>query len=383
MATTTADGNLFGGWLRALARLGVGSESEATRPAPQVAALLPLLRPVFDSENEAALRAALDANAPEVLKRLESAPSRDDDSRDNYVRARMARGFEGEDAVRLDATFAMFLFCRDATRVLRELDGKAPEPLSKVWARASSFDERARAALQRAVRGIGAFAAITIAARCSIDLRPWQRKELVDAAWDVSRLGASGSSADLLQRGALPALLSLVAQHGVVRLLPGLRDPMLDELALRATSDPQRLGAYTRLSARIREAGDLPTYIGDHAAIFHDVARVALARLVDQAAGDWLSGERSPEAILRALGFVSIELMAALDAKGAGRPAERLRLSSSEREEILARLRADRLARNGEAKADAGVVIRDVAASQRIEGVDVRPLLFVGATHRS
>ncbi len=378
-ATVTTDAPFA--WLfRFFGAVDESSETPAPPPNPLVQTLRSLLRPVFEADTEAALWAAMDARAPDILRLLEAAPSREGGARDTYARARMAQGFEGEDAERFESAFAMVLFCRDATRARRELGGEEPEPFRKVMARANDLGESARSVLRRALRGMGAFVVIALAARCAIEFQAWQRRALVCAAWDASRIGVAEGVADLLRRGALPTLVEIMQRHGLFFPLPALREAALDELAERAQADPHRRGSYARLFDRIEQADRLPTYIGDHAELFRDVTHAAHERLIRFAAEDWLSGERSPEEILRSLGLLSVDLMALLDAAGKARPVERLRLAPPARAEILARLRADRLARNGAPQADTSVVARDVAASQRIEGVDVRPLLYAGAT---
>jgi hypothetical protein len=63
-----------------------------------------------------------------------------------------------------------------------------------------------------------------------------------------------------------------------------------------------------------------------------------------------------------------------LEEHGYARPLDVIRLSDDERAKRYAAMRADRRSRNGKAPDEARpLVVRNVVASQRIEGVDARP----------
>lgn len=73
-----------------------------------------------------------------------------------------------------------------------------------------------------------------------------------------------------------------------------------------------------------------------------------------------------------AFGVTPPDAVVLLEQHGFCRDIETIRLSEGERARILQRLRADRLARNGQPRPDPVRVARDVIASERIEGVDAR-----------
>ncbi|HEY2510253.1 MAG TPA: hypothetical protein VGI39_05335 [Polyangiaceae bacterium] len=76
------------------------------------------------------------------------------------------------------------------------------------------------------------------------------------------------------------------------------------------------------------------------------------------------------------MGLREEDAVAFLEDHGHARPLEALRLTDEERARRYAAMRADRLARCGARPDDAGrLVMRNVVASQRIEGVDARSWL--------
>lgn len=69
------------------------------------------------------------------------------------------------------------------------------------------------------------------------------------------------------------------------------------------------------------------------------------------------------------------DAVALLEERGFRRSVDGLRLSADARHERLRRIREDRLARGGRPVPSPAYVVRDVIASQRIEGIDARSWL--------
>jgi hypothetical protein len=69
------------------------------------------------------------------------------------------------------------------------------------------------------------------------------------------------------------------------------------------------------------------------------------------------------------------DAVAWLEENGHARDLKVIALTPEERERRLARIRVDRLERNGAPAASKQITTRDVIATQRIEGVDARPWL--------
>jgi hypothetical protein len=176
--------------------------------------------------------------------------------------------------------------------------------------------------------------------------------------------------------GAYAELARVMARHDIVVLNAASRGFLLDIIEKRLERRDARSAALTALLKRFDTEDELPVYIGDYADLFRDLFGEATQRRVEEGVQDWLEGTSPPEEILRALGLEAMDLMAVLDAQGAGRTAEQMRLTDARRAELLARVRAERLARGGKANLRPDLVARDVVASQRIEDVDARRILF-------
>ncbi|MCC7131770.1 MAG: hypothetical protein IT352_03945 [Gemmatimonadales bacterium] len=90
----------------------------------------------------------------------------------------------------------------------------------------------------------------------------------------------------------------------------------------------------------------------------------------------YAEGVLSIEDVGLILRLSTADAVAALELHGFQRRIEVIRLSHDERTARFGRMRADRLARNGEPIFDPSFVDRDVVASERIEGVDARPWMM-------
>ncbi len=89
----------------------------------------------------------------------------------------------------------------------------------------------------------------------------------------------------------------------------------------------------------------------------------------------YVEGRLSIEEMAVLLGLTPSDVVASLDEHGYCRPVESIELSDEARALRLAKIREDRLRRGGQPVASPSLVIRDVIATQRIEGVDARPWL--------
>lgn len=369
------------GFPPSMVRLAAWLFGEAAQPSPPpaLAQMEDLLRPVFEAEDEAALLAALDQCAPRLLKLVAQLPRSDDGSRDTFVRARLTAGLDEADAERVAATFAMFLVCRDASQVLQQIEGSPAVKMEVLLAEVPQWSERERQGIQRALRGSAAFLAVGLAAASRRTLAPWHRSAMIAHAFETARRGAAGVLHDLSQVGAIPTLVAILRRHGVVALAKRLHDAVLDVLDERLSTETTRRAALSSLRERLDVDDELPLYVGDHFALFEEVMPLAAERALAEGGEAWLHGDPTAEETLRSMGMLSVDLMAVLDANDAGRPVSEMRLDDARRDDILARLRADRLARAGAPRMRTDLVIRDVIASQRIEGVDARAIVFEGA----
>jgi hypothetical protein len=89
----------------------------------------------------------------------------------------------------------------------------------------------------------------------------------------------------------------------------------------------------------------------------------------------YAAGRLSIDEVAAALHLSITDAVATLEAQGFRRPADVVRLTDAERVERLSRIRNDRLARGGAARLDRCLVEREVAASQRLAGIDARAWL--------
>jgi hypothetical protein len=95
-----------------------------------------------------------------------------------------------------------------------------------------------------------------------------------------------------------------------------------------------------------------------------------------RAAGEaYAQGRLSIEEVASVIGVSKDEAICLLERYGYFRPISTIRLRPEDRKARLARLRADRIQRNGVPGADKSLIMRDVVASQRIEDLDARPWL--------
>jgi hypothetical protein len=86
----------------------------------------------------------------------------------------------------------------------------------------------------------------------------------------------------------------------------------------------------------------------------------------------YAAGTISVSEIGRLLSVQPADVVAALERYGFQRPIDTILLRPEDREEVLGRIRHDRLQRGGIVQYSAALVRRDVVASERIEGVDAR-----------
>ncbi len=86
----------------------------------------------------------------------------------------------------------------------------------------------------------------------------------------------------------------------------------------------------------------------------------------------YANGSIELDVAAKRLGLDRANLVAAFECHGFSRPPATIELDPAHREALLARIRKERLARAGKASLDASLLVRDVVASQRIEGVDAR-----------
>ncbi len=89
----------------------------------------------------------------------------------------------------------------------------------------------------------------------------------------------------------------------------------------------------------------------------------------------YADGHASVDEVAAMLDLNVPDVIALLEEHGFRRSVDGLRLTAEARRERLRRIRADRVAREGHPVLSPAYVVRDVIASQRIEGVDVRPWL--------
>jgi hypothetical protein len=84
------------------------------------------------------------------------------------------------------------------------------------------------------------------------------------------------------------------------------------------------------------------------------------------------AGKLTLTEVAKLLEMHPVDAVAALEEHGYDRSLRTIALSEEERAAIYARMRADRLARNGEPAPTHESIARDTVASERIEGVDAR-----------
>jgi hypothetical protein len=102
----------------------------------------------------------------------------------------------------------------------------------------------------------------------------------------------------------------------------------------------------------------------------HTVYGQATLHIVGRA---YSEGRLSLDEAAHLLGMPRSDAVAWLEEHGHARDVSVIVLTPEERERRFARMREDRLARGGHAVFDRGLLLRDVVATQRIEGVDARP----------
>ncbi len=359
-------------WLARLSAALFGEPTDTPAPAVRAPEFARLLDPVFEAP-EASLASALDLALEDLLRTARRDAPAASRSSDHHFRARALAGLDGEDAERFDAALAMMHFCRDASDALRELSS-APVADPDVALRACrNATGPARTHIDRALRGIVAALAVVVARRSARPLSATRRSTLITFAFDGMRTSAHLTMMVLYDAGALTPLRDLLVRHRIAAPTEPLR------VVLRAILHERIAGSGTTKScaallARLDDTG-LPVYVGEHQPLFNELEPIARQRMIEQSANAWLDTRGSPAKLLRALGTDAPEMLALLDARGEARPLDATRLDQATRDELLARLRRDRIARGGDPRPRTDLVLRDVVASQRIEGVDARPLL--------
>jgi hypothetical protein len=132
--------------------------------------------------------------------------------------------------------------------------------------------------------------------------------------------------------------------------------------ALETTGQAQGLA---ELAHRCRVAyDDLTSFVRRN-----DPAQDAAAKVIGRAYAEGRLSLPEAAAVLR---LAPSDAVAFLETHGFCRSLETIALPGEERQSILARIRADRLKRDGK-PAGTALVARSVVATQRIEGVDARP----------
>jgi hypothetical protein len=91
--------------------------------------------------------------------------------------------------------------------------------------------------------------------------------------------------------------------------------------------------------------------------------------------GAYAEGRLSLQEVCSVLGLSEWDIIPELERLGFSRRISKLSLQEEERRAILEKIRADRLARNGEPSFNPNQVAREVIATQRIEDVDARSWL--------
>ncbi len=87
---------------------------------------------------------------------------------------------------------------------------------------------------------------------------------------------------------------------------------------------------------------------------------------------EYVRGSLSVNDVATLLELHPVDAAALLESRGFNRGMEQIALDAAQRSRILARMRSDRLARDGEPAWTNESIARDVVASERIEGVDAR-----------
>jgi hypothetical protein len=88
---------------------------------------------------------------------------------------------------------------------------------------------------------------------------------------------------------------------------------------------------------------------------------------------DYAAGTAALDDVCKILDVSISDGVALLEQFGYARPREHIALSDAQRDEMFASLRASRLERAGRPHASLPRIVRDVVATQRIEGIDARP----------
>jgi hypothetical protein len=352
--------------------------SASTKTAPSVISeLLFALQPVFESRDEATLLAALDGVTPKVFEVLEKQPQQHGRTRDTHTRARLIQGLVGPDEAQMRTIVAMMLVCRDATAVLRELNAQPVQPTaSQLLKQQTTLAEPERQQLTSLLRNVCASAAIFLSQIGAVKLAQWKRSTLLGMAEHSARFGAACIAQQLFRNGALAALTDIFRQHGVRWTNARQRTFALAVVGERLQGETTQRTTLNALLRLLEIDDDLPIEMSESGQLFDEIYLEAGDRMVLDAADAWISGRERPEKILRSVGFGVMDVMAHLDSRGLHRPVEALRLSDTERADILGRIRTDRLVRGGKARERTDLVIRDVVASQRIEQIDVRAMIL-------
>lgn len=148
--------------------------------------------------------------------------------------------------------------------------------------------------------------------------------------------------------------------------------PLIEEAL---PGSPSNRSALESLRARFARGCAL-VYVGDlRGTIDRDFAGREFDQRLDRRLAEGERYERGEVSIqeLAEVWSVSIpDMIERLEGMGIARRPDAVRLSTEERRVRLAKLRADRLARDGNPVPDADAVNRSVIASQRIEGIDAR-----------
>lgn len=138
---------------------------------------------------------------------------------------------------------------------------------------------------------------------------------------------------------------------------------------------PPNRSALESLRARFAQ-GHALVYVGDvRGTIERDFAGGEIDQKLDRRLVEgerYERGEASIQELARVWGANVPDVLADLERMNITRSPDVLRLSDEGRRARLAKLRADRLVRDGEPARDPDAVNRSVIASQRIEGIDAR-----------
>lgn len=159
-------------------------------------------------------------------------------------------------------------------------------------------------------------------------------------------------------------VIDLAQQHRLVLAEPSVRTAIVARL--RGVARPDERAEAEALYAKLSSGLTSVVFLGDLAPLYFTLQD----RRVSMAAEDWCNGDRTPEAILRDLDDLSVDLLATLDRHRLLRPARMIVMDDHDRDAALERLRSDRLARSGRPLPRHHFAAREMIATQRLENID-------------